>query len=468
MDYGRYLNTLPRAPVVYGIRGFPVFATLRYGVFLLTVAASVGYKFGLAEGSADIYEAVDAGLIVPSVQQYAGGKAELGADMPWFQDRIPSGRATCFYHHMRSLTAGPPTRFMSGSVCRVDFVPEGRDSASGRLISREVVMLAQKSEDEGNFTMSQDNGWIEVRSSSRAGWHGVPEGDRVVVQYRSSSRGEVQVQWGKLGPGYINGSSEQSEPVAKREPYKMHYAVAEVERQFRGPGFTDWSDSDRCLFLRTFPSMPIRVLSVDDSSNHLNDLAVLNSSTTNAAMERIQPWLDALVSDEDTIANTGVSVVVRVFMSVKATEDMNARRASLRRLDADDQSFGLEDISKAARPPNFPYLYFIGYRDELHNVAGCYRTVVTTFIIMGVLAILTMILRLVVGPAKVTLWEGQHLYSVRVGAISIPDGRESGLVSGYRAAPENLGRVKIDDQLFQEERRPQESQSPVSASLVSV
>ncbi|KAJ3528265.1 hypothetical protein NM208_g10280 [Fusarium decemcellulare] len=45
LDYGRYLNTQPRAPVSYGIRGFPYFATLRYFLIAMGIFASIAYKF---------------------------------------------------------------------------------------------------------------------------------------------------------------------------------------------------------------------------------------------------------------------------------------------------------------------------------------------------------------------------------------------------------------------------------------
>merc|ERR1712000_154970 len=47
LDYARYLNTQSRAPVAFGARGFVLFATLRYLVLGLTLAASIGYKFGI-------------------------------------------------------------------------------------------------------------------------------------------------------------------------------------------------------------------------------------------------------------------------------------------------------------------------------------------------------------------------------------------------------------------------------------
>ncbi|KAK7216729.1 hypothetical protein V2G26_004732 [Clonostachys chloroleuca] len=60
LDYGRYLNTLPRAPVVYGVRGFVKFATLRYLVVALSVGVSIGYKFGIMQVPVDTYENLDA------------------------------------------------------------------------------------------------------------------------------------------------------------------------------------------------------------------------------------------------------------------------------------------------------------------------------------------------------------------------------------------------------------------------
>lgn len=59
LNYARYRNTQPRAPVSYGIRGFPLFASLRYLVLITTVAVSIGYKFGITETAVVWHETLD-------------------------------------------------------------------------------------------------------------------------------------------------------------------------------------------------------------------------------------------------------------------------------------------------------------------------------------------------------------------------------------------------------------------------
>ncbi|KAG9504130.1 hypothetical protein J7337_004094 [Fusarium musae] len=52
LDYARYLNSQSRAPVVYGFRGFPSFITLRYFLLIMSIIASVGYKFAIVSPDA--------------------------------------------------------------------------------------------------------------------------------------------------------------------------------------------------------------------------------------------------------------------------------------------------------------------------------------------------------------------------------------------------------------------------------
>ncbi|KAF5721455.1 hypothetical protein FMUND_3583 [Fusarium mundagurra] len=56
LDYARCLNSQPRAPVVYGFRGFPSFITLRYFLLIMSIIASVGYKFAIVSPDAWIKE----------------------------------------------------------------------------------------------------------------------------------------------------------------------------------------------------------------------------------------------------------------------------------------------------------------------------------------------------------------------------------------------------------------------------
>ena len=65
------------------------------------------------------------------------------------------------------------------------------------------------------------------------------------------------------------------------------------------------------------------------------------------------------------------------------------------------------------------YPFFIGEQDE--GVIGCYVAAAGIFMGMGCLALVTMVLRIIAGPAEITSWTAQHLYLARAGAISMDE-----------------------------------------------
>ncbi|PTD01975.1 hypothetical protein FCULG_00010211 [Fusarium culmorum] len=65
LDYARYLNSQARAPVRCGLRGFPVFITLRYIITAMCIAASIGYKFAIVTPEVRRIEASNSGVFSP-------------------------------------------------------------------------------------------------------------------------------------------------------------------------------------------------------------------------------------------------------------------------------------------------------------------------------------------------------------------------------------------------------------------
>lgn len=479
LDYGRYLNTLSRAPVAYGVRGFPLFATLRHLLVLLSIAASIGYRFGLSEWSSILYKNLEPSLVDPILYDCSEGTLDVGSDMPWFK-RSAAGDSDrgIFQHNMdwsdpKWYQKGPAEILMAGVPCGIQFSSKGNDKYKGRIVSREVVMVAQKKEEEGKFTMSRDDeSWISAPTSQTklrlfeeeaiATWAGIPMGDRVVIQYRSSDQGDIQIQWGRLGSWYTDLSSTASEPVVRRETYRIRYAVADAYRIF----------ADSCASIMFGTSGDTGSPAPDnlpfDHQGELLLLCVDNSTTRfnktdpNTDVKTAKSWINTLIQDEKTQGGQGVSVIVRAFMFARALADMQSNRTSLRLLSQDDQPFG-PDNSTTRRLVEYPYMsypFFIGERDE--GVIGCDVAAAAIFVVMGCLAAVTMAVRIIAGPAEITSWTAQHLYLARAGVISMDETQCGLLVSGYRVAPAGLGRVKIEKVVSQEDAKSRELESLVS------
>lgn len=464
LDYGRYLNTLPRAPVIYGVRGYPVFATLKYALSALTIGASVGYKFGLLDSEAVVYRNLQVSDISHS-NYLTIESAEIAADQPWFTDRFPRVDKRSFQYRFEQDTwiNGPDEIMAAASLCPRGFRFGDEWFREGRFTSRDIVLLAKKSKELGNFTMSRDDeNWVQVETSGTR-WFGEERQDRAVVQYRSPETGKIQVQWGKLGSWYTDANSTKSEPVVERVTYTTHYAVAEVGRSLMNDGCSTVSDP-------TFPREPpwatafggyselynTSIFSVDDS------VAAGGDSDAHAAMKELELWINALISAENTERFHGVSAVVRAFMNTTIAGDWDAGRAVLGPLLTEEKPFGQEDDSKSQRLNHFPFLaypYFLG--DRGGRAVGCHMAAAVIFLVTGIFSIAAMITRVVAGPAEITSWTAQHLCLSRAGTISMDDGHEKAVSSGYGAAPAGFGRLKIGKPPLSKGRDSSESESLV-------
>lgn len=491
LDYGRYLNTLPRAPVAYGVRGFPLFATLRHFMVLLTVAASIGYKFGLSEGAAIVYQDLTPNMIVPSLEDESNDPFIIGSERPWFVDKTIGLGSYGIFQHNRDyddpeyFKSGPTKILMTGKPCSIPFTPGGVKKYDGRILSREVILVAQKrgeEDNDGKTTMSrQDESWIsaptgptEIRydeTQSEATWAGISKGERAVVQYRITGEGNVQIQWGKSGSWFTDPSSTTtSEPIVRRETYQIRYAVGEVVRSFtRDCAVIDFSirlgsmiPRSNSMDFGSFSSEEqVLALSIDNATTRFNSSG---TGLLRSALETARPWINTVIQESNTPGDEGVSIIVRAAMYAMATGDIQASRPSLRLLSPDDDPFGPENATtrRLAAFPSMNYPFFIGIRDE--GVVGCYKTAAAIFIVLGILAVVTMIGRIIVGPAEITSWTAQHLHLARAGAISLDETLSEVLASGYRVAPAALGHVRIERVAMQGERKLSESESLVTST----
>lgn len=476
LDYARYLNTQPRAPVTYGVRGFPALASLRYVLLASTIAASIGYKFGIGETTSPWAEHLRPDQLVARV---ANGTKPLDAyskASPWFK-----GGNQCFTYEFQKLldeegrpqddtwglgygiadlraydlSKAPLKVIMASQVSTKSYLTD-LVYALGWITSREVVAVADLTEEQGNFTMSRDEGdWFRVQTLGE-NWSNDTQQQRVIVDYRALDRGKVQIQWAPLGPWLTDDdAANQTQQVTQRVTYNMYYATAEVGRTF--------FDTSEGLSAGAFRGHTITMLAQGGQFP--------SEKRSNEFLRGIRNWVDAQVADEANRASDGVNAIVRAVMYGWARDDAwsaikppglrelgwtsddksssDYKGEYLRILPTGEDPFGKEDDSRTQRSlffPNAQYPYFDGNRHR--GITGCFPAAAGVFMAVGIIAWILLGLRVYIGPAELTSWTGQHVYLSQVGVISGLEKQED-LASGYLAAPANLGRLHLGYQRMQ-------------------
>lgn len=426
LDYARYLNSLPRAPVVYGFRGFPAFACLRCFLVIMTTVASIGYKFAFTQVTVFWYEDLNADTLYhePLVEY---------SPFEWLWVNDEPGGLNFGFAHLRDVHQKPPSQIiMMGKACSDGFFSFA-GGGDGNITSREVVVVADMSEDQGNFTMSKDeHDWFRIQTLKKGWFNGT--GEPAVVDYRVLEPGKVQVQWAPLGPWLTDEVSTEPGQVTHRLTYDMHYSVAEVRRQFN-------TDAKMCGVIPDCGIAPWYPFILAEGQ------VPFPTKANELFLPRMRNWIQALVADEESRALSGVSLIIRAIMYGWAVQDTlyNDTGEQIRILPASEQPFGPENDTLSERAGYYPFMnypYYIGTRSQ--GVMGCYFLAVAAFMGVGILAILGTGFRIWLGPPELTSWTGQHVYLSRVGAISALDSQQV-LSTGRQVAPVRLGRLWIPE-----------------------
>ncbi|KAH6990141.1 hypothetical protein EDB80DRAFT_654073 [Ilyonectria destructans] len=435
LDYARYLNSQARAPVLYGSRGFAGFITIRYFLILASVAASIGYKFGIVQISADSFDVFNNYVFIMTPPPLNG--LHNGAISPWFSDQPSSMGANQAFSH--EVVAGdddtgvdvlePPLSIIMAG-CWQDVSHLFQHSDWGQMYSREIVMVANKTEEKGSFFMTTNHtGWTRTQTSNRT-WIGKSGPDQAVVDYRIVKPGKVQIQWARLGCWFSgecdNSSDSTNQSVAHRLTYTMHYAVAEVSRELYQGGSLRLTDGGVTIF-----------------SNDENPPV---TEYRNGSLPHYENWVDAIISSDESSVLYGVSAFVRAVMAGWASvgvDKFDGRGIAI--LNPEDEPFGTEETQKGLLASTYhlnitEYPFFKGVRSA--TLTGCYRTAAYLFILLGVISFLVGLFRIWLGPPSVTSWMGQHVYLALGGAVSI-EGNPDDLATGYKAAPRGLGRLRL-------------------------
>ncbi|KAI9155578.1 hypothetical protein HJFPF1_08164 [Paramyrothecium foliicola] len=481
LDYARYLNTQSRAPVLYSVHRFPLFATLRYLIIGISLAASIGYKFGVVQTQALVKdEAFSPGSSGFHASGSLPGLARL-EDKPYplhvqysmdsinqrFHhrlDQVPNPNTNNFEEVTEYFETPPSSIILLGKIPCFSYPEKYR---IGGFITQELVVVANMTEDTGVFQMRRDKGdWERLQIGN---W---TLGTTGVVDYRIEHATRMQIQWAPVGEWLTNSVTNISQPVHRRLAYEVRYATAEVRRMSWAP--------DRCG-LSTSENDTVRLLSIAKEPIPFNfNTTMLPHKWIDIAMNYHERFNSGFVLQKDETKWApkggyqrqpslldGVSAFVRVIMAElhsggcstpsavnkKDLVDSYSCDLPLRPQNASDASSSVELVlppdsqspfsaeATRIRFPSQPDSGYPHYEGLFVEATGCYRPAAIVYIMFGIVAILVAAIRIWVGPPLLTSWTGQHIYLSSTGVT--PRSGIKILASGYQVAPKDIGRLRL-------------------------
>lgn len=438
LEYARYLNSQPQAPVILGLyHGFPVAVLCRYLVAALAIAASVGYKFAVIHVKYGIQESLpveQVRLRLPPVRGIENGTAS-----PWLADGPLLAKNRAFFHTFAVWTLGGyevgdafrvPVNISMVGWANCSGLFSGQDH--GVLVTREIIMVANMTEEGREVFMTSEQGnWARIETSS-GGW--IPgSSERAVVDYRIAEPGKVQIQWARSGNWKDDAAGTQRQQVERRLTYDMYYAVAEVVRLVNNGSCDYLGDEDG----RAGP----KIMSRSSSP--------IITRFSNGSVPLNQKFVEAILYGDEGAPREGVSAVIRGVTAGWAVQLAEMETADFRIGHAPPYSepFGEEAVEDTWRQlaalGNFgvDYPYYDGYRTDRRT--GSYMKAADAFFGLGILAIILAAARIAIGPPLLTSWMGQHVCLALVAGVGEQAGEDQ-LVTGYEVARrKHLGALKL-------------------------
>ncbi|KAF4451304.1 hypothetical protein F53441_5725 [Fusarium austroafricanum] len=425
LDYTKYLNSQPRAPLLYGRRGFPYFITLRYLLTLASIAASIGYKFGVAKTEVSFSRLLDEDSLQIS-SLYFGSVGERN-DSPWLTDDPARGEANKAFFHEDGEPGDPPKSIIMAGL--LDCI-NSTAIKNGYLISREIVIVANMTvEDAEGYVMSRiplgtkrafstAEEWLDLGSLPDYDYN-KPNKSEIAIDFAMDRADQVFIEWAKTDPWDHDYSATL--PVARRITYKMHYAVAEVTRGISG-GLCDWKLDSRDS---------IQILSHDKAFPLKNAIDPVNTVYLDWASPVISTWAGS--------ARSGVSSIVQIAMTIFLT---NLDKSPFHFVSPDSHPFGPEVASSnqwKTGQAHHPYLQTF----DGSVAVGCWISAAVVFVTAGLFSMIVGIIRLYIGPPALTSWMGQHIFLAREGFVSFSLDLQT-MASGYEAAKPGLGKLHLE------------------------
>ncbi|KAG8667297.1 hypothetical protein FPOAC2_12459 [Fusarium poae] len=451
LDYARYLNSQARAPVRYGLRGYPAFITLRYIITAMGIAVSIGYKFAFVTPEVKVNENLSLDVIdyLPHRMSMTTHNSSSSDLEPWISDGPLWLESRSFLHSNKPSilfmspsfyenTRLPPTTvtMVGHGSCRHGITLKSAFSPtdSGTLYTRELALAATGSAAKGTFTMKEDKGdWqrIEVPNSR---FFNPPQ--NAIIEYRVPEFAVLQVQWAKAPD---NSSGTWEVPVVQRFQYTINGNMALVRRRIvdqncihlTGPGLNYFSYNTGTLENAILKRGIVRKEEIGRDYFNITK-----------KMPEYSIWLEPLVKTQDATLVTAISAVVRVVMTVYKM-DMGPTMD----IEEGDMPFGEEGDPFSEVYPGTKAPFYVGTRAGKYS--GCHTNAAVVFILLGCFAISVAIFRVWLGPPVLTSWMGQHVYLARTEAISL-SGDVLSLASGYEVAKQDLGRLRLSTQKGEE------------------
>jgi len=471
LDYARYLNSQPHAPVLVGFRGFPVSVVLRYMVLALGLLATVGYPFAVVEIVLENHQHVHESLVplrVPDMRAVL----ENGTTSPWLGDGPLMYGNRAFLHQVQTVpidsqnetdedeTSQPPTRIVMVGWADCGDVFDVHDE--GMLYTREIVMIANLTEEQdGDAFMGADHpGWLRGATPSPNWATNKTQG--AVIDYRISQPGKVEIQWAENGT-WVNDSS-LNQPVVQKLTYNIHFAVAVVQRLVSGGSCSEISRQDGAL-------SALRIV--------VNTTIPVNTDRYIEPLQQYKYWIDATLLDNQSNPLNGVSGLLRSIMAewgLQLSEQQNSTTIHLGHAPknppprpanyTESQWFNETDYKDSLTPfvsvtwpiwnhtkftttpikvnssNNIAVRYPVYSGTRTTGQAGSYYTVTYIFSALGFFAYFIIFVRMVLGPAELTSWMGQHVYLALAGKTPKHWDIDR-LACGYRAA-RDLGMLGIE------------------------
>ncbi|RBR24017.1 uncharacterized protein FIESC28_03130 [Fusarium coffeatum] len=457
LNYARYLNSQPRAPVLYGIRGFPAFVTLRYTIIVMGIAASIGYKFAFVTPKVRVIENIDHRTIRFTGHRlgmvYNNNKNEFSDTTPWITD-FPlyniSRSFAHFYQRDNDSVSGvrtdlPPNMLiMSGHASCVPMLePHFKYGEAGNIATRELALVANGSAPEGEFTMTEDKGEWQRTEISNSSIFDPPQ--NAIIEFRMSKFAELQIQWAKA-PEDSSGTWEV--PVVNRSQYNIDMAVVQVIRVVKNLD---------CKTMAGSGGDGVGIRALNNKGSFMNYLQtswrpILQSEQIGREVMNVTrkipeftAWLEPLIKIPDATLLTAVSAIIRAIMVCH--EEGPGTTKILFNDGRYFEPFGEERDPFSDMYPGTSGNFFVGYRKDKY--VGCYVSAAIIFVVLGCIAIMVAIFRVWLGPPALTSWMGQHIYLAHTEAISL-SGKATGLASGYQVAERDLGRLRLYTQKREE------------------
>lgn len=431
LDYGRYLNSLPNAPVMNGLRsGFWGMVIMKFGLILLGALFTAAYKlffFGLPR---DISGPFNGDAIHWTNPMSDLDKFGIFNPSPLFMDK--------------KLVYGSTTAFMFGQwpaylgmaavpECRKTGVFDGTDY--GEIHTFELIMMATKRNTSAPHYMTgrpkdlpltsshrllvedpaQMEGWGEILEATDGIENG-PGSSSVIIEYSLHQEGWFEIEWTRYFDGWncdrnpkirCNDSNHQ---LLGYSAYDITIGTGHIQRSVSYGTCTEVTKT------------PTDMRSISKRIPYL-DLTWFSSNNGLGPKHRIPEdfvhWIKTIATAPRASPDEVIAVLTKWALLL-------ASRAAT----ADNPwvPLGLLTPQNAKRvgytpPPDienpFNSMTFSGRKASMGTTLICYNWAIWVMMWIGITGLVIFCLRILLGPPEMTSWMAQHLYLASQSASSI-------------------------------------------------